>query len=507
MRLMTATRAAWNTFVRVYSDPGIVAKERSQSDRAKDHSFLWSYYKNYAFNPDYNFDWDGYRQRHSLYQHTRLVYNPVPTICAFYIDHVFPGVTAKTIGEAKDNLFLVTPVAEGAEDNLLAAIAQLDQWGNWLGEATRIVKYGSVIGSVLVEVDDDLEREKVIHRIVWPSLVKEKELDSTGNLKSYSLEYKAFDGDKEYLYRKEVDDREFRYFRDDRAWTPPGKRSPVEPNPYGFVPAVWIKHEDDGVTEGSPAVWNIEKVDRLNSDACHAHDYFHKVISSHKVISTDSDVVPITGAVGTTKNGGYISPSDLRTDTMILKTGAGASVHDIISTLDLGAAHPYIKDLRESFEVDYPELQARTIIQNNTQTSGAALERMLAPSQSKLDRASGNYNQQIIKLKQMQVAIAGWRTKNGWTRRDAQQDRFNEFGLDSYSRGELNFGLKRSLLIELTEMERLEVEAKKLENATSSQGIFSEDKILENYGISDPKERQAILNARRSVDVIPTENQ
>jgi hypothetical protein len=395
-----------------------------------------------------------------------------------------------------EDLLLVTPVADGVDDVLKLAIAQIDQWGNWLGEAPRMVKYAAVTGGVLIEVDDDDEREKVGQRIVWPSLVKEKREDAAGNLKAYTLEYKAKRKDgTQYLYRKEVDGEEevIRKFEDDRL-------TEAIDLPYGFVPAVYIKHEDDGFDEGSPAVWNMDKVDRLNSDICHTHDYFHKVYMSHKIISVEkgSRLDAITGA---SKNSdGSINMGDPRFSQAILLAEGQASVHDLMSTADVGHVYPYLKDLRESFEADYPELQAREIIQNKAQVSGAALERMLSPSQAKLDRAAANYNQQVIKLKQMSVAIAGWRySGNGWGKRDAQQKRFADFNLNSYAQGKLNFGLKRSLLVQSSPMEEEELKAKKVERAKNLDGIVDALTQIMEAGYSEERAKE-ILRARTSVD-------
>ena len=82
---------------------------------------------------------------------------------------------------------------------------------------------------------------------------------------------------------------------------------------------------------------------------------------------------------------------------------------------------------------------------------------MLGPAQNRLDGVQANYNQQLIKLRQMQIAVAGMRYNSGdWSQRTAQQSVFAQYGFDSYTAGNLDFNLKRSVLVQTTEMEDVE---------------------------------------------------
>ncbi len=78
----------------------------------------------------------------------------------------------------------------------------------------------------------------------------------------------------------------------------------------------------------------------------------------------------------------------------------------------------------------------------------------------------------------MSLAIAGWRTSNGWTRSDAQQSLFRAFGLDSYAKGELNFGIKRSLLVQNTPDEQEDLLTKKATRAVTLAGIVDDVRQL-----------------------------
>lgn len=528
---MNAVRAGWAEF----RDPGSAARTISQEELSDTYSRRWAYFRNISsavYSPNYHgrCDADG----RGLYRHTRLLFNPIPTIVGFYEDHLFSGVAQ----EVKDDKGLViahlaTPLMDSTDTELKLAVAQIDQFSNWLSEANRFVRYGSVTGSVMVEVVDDLEGEKVAHRIVWPSWVKEIEIDASGNVKSYTLEYKAYDraAKKDYTYRKEVDSGEFRYFKDDKPFNAFGQgqsklggadgymyndaddrqmiSTGVYENPYGFCPAVWAKHYDDGDTRGIPAVWNEEKIDEVNSAASHGLDHGHKAIEAGKVIFTDGTIMAVTGATGSSEKGksGGIYFYDPRFDWQLVKAPQGGQVADLGSSFDLAKLDPSIERLLKSFESDYPELQAQEIIRNKNQVSGAALERMLAPSQSKLDRAAAQYGQQVIKLLQMAVAIAGWRRNGGgWTRRDAQRDVFLPFNLDSWRKGDLNMTLKRPLLVQSTPMEDEELKAKKAERAKNLDGIVDEFEKLKVAGYSEG-EAKDIITRKRTVDVIPETEQ
>lgn len=469
-----AAWAAYNTF----RDPGGSDGAAARQGVVNAYRRAWAYYRN-ASSEVYTSD---YVTAKDLYTYTRLIYNPYPAIVDFYVDNVFQ--TAPEV--LSDKSVLVMPVVTSGEtDELKIAIAQLEQWGNWQSESPRIVRYAAAASCVLVEVDDDLDREIVTERIIWPSWLKDKELDSTGNVKAYALEYKAYDPETKgfYTFTKEVDGDFFIYKRDAKFFDPPSRRKDdvqrkergVYYNPYEFVSAVFIKHDDDGDGGEAAAVTDTTKIDEVNSLVSHQHDRTHKGIEAGKVMITAGAIDSVTGTTGRSESGqsGGISTAgyDSRRDWVVWKMPDG-EVGDLDSGFDPTKADSQIERMLKSFERDYPELQAGTIIENSAELSGAALDRKLAPSQKKLDRAASRYHQQIIKLRQMQIAIGGWRFNNGdWTRKDGQQQRFKPFGLESYAKGELNFGLKRSLLVQSTPMEEEELKAKKMERAKNAGGI------------------------------------
>jgi len=492
-----------------FRSPGASVRAQSQDALATEYDRLWAYYRN---NSAYVYS-QGYlnlcRQLgQALYNYTRLLFNPVPTIVAFYEDHLFPGVAQEVKDDRGVTLaHLATPLVDGTDPALQLAIAQLDQWSNWLSESQRFVRYGAALGSVGAEVLDLDRAQKVTHRILWPSWIDldALKLDEAGNVKAYALQYKVREESETYTFRKEVDGESFRYFRDKRPFDPPERGTNdahyvsrgVYDNPYSFVPMVWCKHADDGELRGLAAVSDHTLVDEVNSLASHGHDHGHKAIEAGKIIFTDGDILPVTGASGESKRNaeGGIHPYDTRYDWTVLKASGTGSVSDLGSSFELSQLDPQIERLLTAFEKRYPELQAQEIIQNKSQLALGTLERLLAPSQSKLDRAFAQYGQQVVKLKQMGVAIAGWRTRNGWTMRDAQHEAFREFDLDSYSKGKLNFSLRRPLLVQSTPMEEEELKEKKLTNAKAQEGLIDDRTRLIELGYT-PERADEILKAR-----------
>lgn len=505
-RLGAAMSAAYNAGRAAWADP--LSQDRALSLEARNDEYgnAWLYYTNAMFSPELG-AWDAYLSARGLYKHTRLIYNPIPLIVTFYEDNIFAPADESAVLD--DGTQLITNVFDQTPDELKAAIAQLDQWGNWQSEAVRLARFGGVTGNVLVEIEDDVDKQRVYHSIQWPTRVKSLMLDRVGNVQAYELQYQVQDGDTRYTYRKVVTKESFSYFRDDRPFIPEGKTAEVEPNPYSFVPAIWIRHINDGSDSGRPAFGNIGKVNEVNSLASHTHDHIHKSIEAHKIIATDGEIKPIIGGSGEVNKAGqgYIKPYDPRLQWMVLKTPAGASVLDLAGVLKLAEADPYLERALKSFVSDNPELQAGEVIQQNSQLSGAALERMLAPAQKKLDRACAEYFTQVIKLRQMQVAIAGWRISVGdWSQRSGAQAKFAPYGLDSYAAGDLNFGIKRSLLIEATEAENEDLMLKKATRATTLEPIVDEQEALRVAGYSE-QEAVDIAARRRTTDVIPTEVQ
>jgi hypothetical protein len=399
------------------------------------------------------------------------------------------------------------------DETIIKAVAQLDQWGMWLAEKNKIAKYTAALGSCLVEGIDDIERGKVYHKTVWAGYVKDIELNANGDVQSYAIEYEVFDHEKKrpFLFKKTVNKEEFRYFRDNQPFIPQGKTAAVEPNPYGFCFAVWMRHTDNGGSYGVPAFPNLNKIDEVNSLASHLHDNIHKEIESGKIIGVEdtANFKILTG--GTQNKDGSINETDPRLDRLLLIAKGNVSVADLSGLLKLAEAHPYLKELILSIGADYPELEYKQILKESPQMSGIALERLLTPAQNRLDGVQAYYNQQLTKLRQMQIAVGGMRANGGgWLGQTRQQQLFTPFSLNSYQQGNLDFQIKESKLISLSEAEEEELLQLKANRAKTLDGIVDKKEQLLIAGYSETEADEILLRKENEAQkvlesqVVPT---
>jgi hypothetical protein len=458
-----ATSAAYTTWRRVYQDPADIQGGKFET-RSDWYRTLWSYYDNSAFEDLAR--WSGYKKTYSLYRQTRFVYNPTRRLVDFYAGQVYPGVLSDDGAELPEGIPSAIPLADDTPIALQAAIGQLWQWSNWQAGKSVFVRYGAATGSALVEVVDDLERAKVTLANVWPGHVRDLHLDATGNVKSYTIEYTAYDDEqkREYQFAKSVDDEWFRTFRDGKPWAPDGGDSEY-PNPYGFVPACWVKHRDLGGDHGAPAIHgSLGKIDELNSLASHVHDQIHKVIGAPMIIFSEGSIGNLLGRPKRGDTDELAVPEEDRESLLLLKGPQGGSVASLAGDLDLGQAMPYLESLLTEIERDYPELGMYRDLRQMTQVTGPGAQRVMGDVAANVWESAANYDQQLMKAQQMAIAIGGWRASTGaWgSSLTRQQVKFRPFNLDSYAKGDLDHTIMPRPLIPVTEAERLAGERQKV---------------------------------------------
>lgn len=490
-------------------------------------NLLWSYYDNSVF--DSIAAWANYRANYTLYRNIRSIYNPTRRLVNFYVAQVYPGVLSEDATKLPDGVAIAIPFSDDTDDLLKLAIAQFWQWSNWQSNNKLMVRYGGATGSCLVEVVDNVARGKVTTAVRWPGLIADRAkddgpslvLDDVGNVKFYALEYQATDeaGDT-YTYRKEASQDSFTEYRDDKVTS-------ESENPYGFVPAVWCKHIDEGWgvdgegLYGAPAIsGSIGKIDELNGLASHAHDHIDSLIDSPGIISSDGGVgrigeqasaIKVTRATAADEFATSGATSAMRTlRRLLLKAPKGASWVPLTGSLQPEQVVPLMVQLMTEIEHDNPELGMYQELRKMSEVTGPGAARMMGDVYSRVLEVASNYDQQSIKLFQMAAAIGGFRfreNREGWRLRTEAQAKFAPFGLDSYARGELNMAIMPRPLIPMTEDDTITLIGKRLDNAKKAQGIFSDDKVLEVAGVPED-ERAAILSQReretaKSVALLP----
>ena len=499
---VTRMKAAIAAFRNPNSFPG-----ETVTDLTASINLLWSYYSNSVFD-DIN-AWAKYRENFTLYRNIRSIYNPTRRIVNFYVAQVYPGVLSEDADSLPDGVQLAIPLSADTDDSLKDAIAQFWQWSNWQSGNRLMVRYGGATGSCLVEVVDAVDRGKVSASVRWPGWVDADSLvlDGSGNVKAYALEYQVEDKeasdtrDRVYTYRKEVDGDSFRFYKNDQPFDY-GQGAEFD-NPYGFVPAVWCKHLDEGNDFGSPAIaGSIAKFDELNGLASHVHDQVDILIDSPGIIASEG----VWGKAGQQAKDHKASVADeyaaatavkeKPTNRLLLKGPYDTRWVPLTGNLQPEQVAPSIDRLLSEIEHDFPELSTYTELRKMSQVTGPGAARMMGDVYSRVLEVASNYDQQSIKLFQMAVAIGGMRYaegQQGWSMRTDQQRKFALFNLESYRRGDLDFAIMPRPLIPMTEQDVIQLTGQRLENAKKAKDVFSQERVLEIAGIADEDERRKEL--------------
>jgi len=485
---MAATRAGLTAFRQRLADPGSAgqpaAGRGSFNGRIDQYALYWSWYRNEAFEDlaTTAAQWARYKSQYRLYKQTRILYNPVRRLVDFYAAQVYPGVLAIDGSRLPDGVPLAIPLAEDTPEALKHAIGQWWQWANWQAGKSVLVRYGGCSGDVLVELLDELDRGKITRNIVWPGLVRDDlQLDATGNVLFYAMEYRALAPDgTPYVYTKEVSKESIRTLRNHELFSYDGTPPEIE-NPYGFVPAVWCKHVDLGGDFGAPAIRAIGKLDQLNSMAAHIHDQMHKAIANPVVFWSGGSITNIFGARKNRDTEQQKVDIDLpdntdRDSVLMLKGPIGGKVESLLGELNPAEALPWIESLLAEIEHDHPELSMYRELRAMSQVTGPAAIRLMGDVSGTVLEAQANYDQQMMKLQQMAVAMGGFRANSGaWSATPAQltrqQKKFLPFDLESYARGELDHEIMPRPLVALTALEQLEYERARLELEADRAGV------------------------------------
>lgn len=515
--------AGYGAFMQAFREgaynPGQTTQVEAPESRASRYNRLWQLYTNTAFEDVRS--WGEYLRQYNLYKKTRPIYNPTRKLVNFYVGKVYPGVLAGDAAGLSPDVKVAIPLSTRTHPLLKAGIAQIWQWSNWQSGKALFVRYGAATGSVLAEVVDEPDRGKVRSEIVWPGHVKGIVLDSNGNVKRYALEYLALDPDgQQFKFQKIVDGNYIRFYRDDQPYDfmPRGFRllaedagremntyerltAGVYAHPYGFCPAVWVKHQDLGGDYGSPAIGgSIAKVDELNSLVSHIHDQIHKTIDPSIILWAREGIKRAFRKRDEEARPGDDREYDPSTDILILKGPEGGSKDTLVGELNLADALPYVESLIAEIEGDHPELTLYSQLRKMERVSGPGAATMVGDAVGVYDEVSANYDMQSIKLFQMQVAIAGYRYQQGdgmWALRTPQQQAFQYFDLGSYTRGDLDFAISPRPLIPSSAKDDVELMGRRVEIAQSAVDLFDLDKRLRLAGVEDEAERARIVKALR----------
>lgn len=421
---------------------------------------------------------EAYRAKHDLYLDTRQIVNPVKALCDFYAVHLYSGPMSpdgerEVVGEPAA-LPLVTllggNIDSGNENEtnppegkaldkqevaLRAAFGQLSQgWWSWDTFLNHRVRQTEILGSLLTEIIDDPKTGKIMLNMVWPGLLTEIDLDTSGNVTGYIMEYDVIEpgaldmttgrrnASSPYRYRKIVNKQGFYIYKDDV------KMQEIE-NVYGFVPAVWDRAKLGWGNWGEPAIFGSQgAMDELNELWSHADDRMHQMFATPIVISGSGGASDMTFAAARRQE----------VNTVAVPNAGGLST----ISFALGDVMQSITNIQEAVASECPELRVYDEIRKMSQVTGPGIRRAVADVEHRVNEQAALFDRQTIKLLQMGTAIAGLRATDGsWTREQGfplteEQKKFQPFGLDSFKAGDLDCMMLPRQLVRESASERID---------------------------------------------------
>ncbi len=482
---MLANQAAYHAWRRVFNDPSTAYNQQLFQEYLPTYQLLWAYYDNALFDKYNRSVWEGYKSAYNLYRYIRPIRNPVRRLVDFYAGIIYPGLLVEDESELDTGVQSAMPFSKKVDDRVKSAVAQIWQWSNWQANKAVYVRYGGALGDVFLEVVDDLDRGKVYISVVWPGFLYDLDRDQAGNVKSYCIQYQAYDDDGPYTFKKEADDISFRSYRNDQLYQ-------EIPNIYGFVPGIWVNHSCTGTIHGAPAMaGSQEKIDELNNLISQTHDQIKKVLQSPTVLAT-SNPGGIKKFFGQEKRGAtseFDATKGGDNESILLFTaGADTKAQPLLSMLDLAGAQALIEAQEMEIQKDHPELGFFDQLREMSQLTGPAADRIVGDVKAPVYEAMANYDRGIVAALQMCLAIGGMRASSGaWGSMNAEQEKFRPFDLDSFKRGDLYLAFKPRPILTPTKLEI--AQEKQTLYAGIAQGVQNAglpvEFVLKDYGFSD----------------------
>jgi hypothetical protein len=439
---------------RTVNDHALAVEQDLFSARTGYHRLLRALYDNTLYEDAAA--WQAYKARFRLPRAIRAIYNPTRRAVDWYPGHVYPGPwtrDGRPLPDGTPPALPFSPDVLADRPALVAAALQALSWGNWASERHVYVREGAKLGSVLVVVTDNLERRKVYPEVVPLERVRDLVLDASGNVKGYAIEYQTVDPATRRVvtYRREVNrERILERF---------GNQTVTEiANPYGFVPAVWVRHRHVGGLFGAPVIDGvIAKIDELNALVTAVHNYIHRW-HNQPMIFFGTQSQPRPAAKGSESDDELVT-TEIERVRWLWDPSPSGKVEPLMREMGIGQAGTYLTQLLEEIEADLPEIVMDEQLRGMSQVTGPGAAQMMSDVAAKLWEAQANYDAGLIKLMQMSVAIGGWRLARGdWGPRSQitpQQQAFAGFDLTSYARNELELELMPRPLVPATPSERL----------------------------------------------------
>ena len=453
-RLATSVSSGVAEMRRTWNEP-TDELNREFENRSTIYDRLWEYYTNTMW-----LDlaaWESYMAEHGLYRHIRPIYNPIFRLDAFY-QSIYPGLLSTGSTRPPDGMPLAIPLARNTPDEIRAAIGNAWRWSNWQEQKNVYITRAVVTGNSFVRIADDLDGRKVYAESVWPGHVQDLELDSSGNVTSYVIQYDTYAPPEATLppaSSSQSSHRQLVTFTEqvtqERIFQQLGGTVlRDEENPYGFVPAIWWRFNNVGSVYGLPAFFaSMGKIDELNHLMSLVHDEVFKTVGSPILLRgvVNPAGFPVAKR-GSTADFSY-RHSDREEKGIIYAPNENAGIETLKT--NVAEALQVADGLRKEIENDFPELTAYVALREMTQTTGPVVDALSADVKNRFAKAAASSDQQMVKLWQMVLAIAGMRVNRGdWGPRselDRTRLSFQPFSLASYEAEELDFAIEMRPLV------------------------------------------------------------
>jgi len=481
--IMTRTIAGYAAFTdpAILSDPYDFDGEWGDwKNRKLRYNINWNYYQNTAY--DAANKWSrSYKTKKGLYRYIRNIYNPSYRLGEFWKTHIFGG----------EPLFF-----EAENEELSKALAQIYRWSNWEINKDLLSLYGAVMGDVGLRVRDDPARGKVYFEVINPAAIKSKTLDPQGNVKGYIIEENRTNPNKpgatvtyteiawrdgeDVMIETQLNGKPFPWDGEEATYS-------IE---YGFVPMVFIQHNDVGLNWGWSEIHpGLSKFREVDDSASKSFDYIRKMtdpkwlfigIEKPKLTPDFSKTMPTSATLSENPFPGR------EEENVIYVKNENAKAQAMVANLDLNSSLAHIKELLTEIERDYPELQM-DIWSGGGDTSGRALRIARQRVTSKVKQRRIGYYDALVRANMMALAIGGMR---GY---------FPGFDLDSFEQGDLDHAIKpREVFaldpVDVAELDKIQAETIKVEQeALRWPTVFVWRKYLEADGLTED-EAQAVID-------------
>ena len=441
----------------------------------------YNLYETYYFNRMYQRTGTYRDKRSGLPVNIRPLHNPAALLVDWYASRVAPGSMTDD-GLPVNGQPNRIPFDDQVDEAIRLAVQQAFLWGSAGFDLGLYVRTGAMLGDVFAEIVSDPERQKVYPKLIHPRYVTDVEWNDTGDVTRYQIEIPQIDGKgNSYTWEKIVDKAFITTLKDGKAFAYDGEAA-TQPNPWGFVPAIWVQHRNIGGQHGSPCFANaITKIDELNGIVSEIDDYILKFTKQSIIIGTQS-VDAFNNALTNARTrkrmkiSGPITADQMtakRDNIDVMAAEPPLSSVRLIENIGLADAVPHRDRLLDEIEKDFPEITFSRKLLDMSNPSGVAVEALTRDPQHRLDEAASNYDAGLIKLGQMCISIAAQCIRDGvWDRRGMtdQQLKFAGFSVDSYDRGELAFSIVPRTLVPET-MDQKIAQAAALERLTTIGGL------------------------------------